>query len=96
MGVRVRANDVRKRLSAHYEKLSSKAGYTIELLAGSYVPRFLSEGRTEPVADARRFMRPMPLAQLSAPTIAALFLALIAIRIQGIPATDSSDSGRRG
>lgn len=79
-GVRVRANDVRKRLSAHYEKFASKAGYRIELPAGSYIPRFLSECPAEPIA--RRLMRPMSLAQLSAPTIVALFLALIAIRIQ--------------
>jgi hypothetical protein len=89
-GVRVRANDVRKRLSAHYEKSPSKAGYRIELPAGSYVPRFVSECPAEPIADARRLMRPLSLAQLSAPTILALFLALIAIRIQA----DNGDGQR--
>src|SRR5579862_5907200 len=49
-GVRVRANDVRKRLSAHYEKLPSRAGFRIELPAGSYVPRFVNESSVEPVA----------------------------------------------
>jgi hypothetical protein len=90
-GVRVRANDVRKRLSAHYEKFPSKAGYRIELPAGSYVPRFVSECLDEPIADARRFLYPMSLAQLSAPTIVALFLALIAIRIQA----DTGDGFQR-
>jgi hypothetical protein len=90
-GVRVRANDVRKRLSAHYEKFPSKAGYRIELPAGSYVPRFAGECLDEPVADARRFLYPMSLAQLSAPTIVALFLALIAIRIQA----DTGDGFQR-
>jgi hypothetical protein len=32
--VRVRANDVRKRLAAHYSRFASKAGYRIELAAG--------------------------------------------------------------
>jgi hypothetical protein len=86
--VRVRANDVRKRLSAHYERCPAKAGFRIELPAGSYIPRFVKE----PVAEAvllqdvpptRSFVLPaMPLVQLSAPTIVALFVALIAIRIQ--------------
>ncbi|HTB16204.1 MAG TPA: hypothetical protein VK752_31770 [Bryobacteraceae bacterium] len=90
--VRVRANDVRKRLSSHYERCPAKAGFRIELPAGSYIPRFVKE----PVAEAtllpnglqnelktRSFVLPaMPLVQLSAPTIAALFVALIAIRIQ--------------
>ena len=90
-GVRVRANDVRKRLSAHYEKFPSKAGFRIELPAGSYVPRFVNEPSAAPVAADRRFAKPMPLAQLSAPTIVALFLALIAIRIQ----SDTGDGFQR-
>jgi len=94
-GVRVRANDVRKRLSAHYEKSAPKAGFRIELPAGSYVPRFVecsaAECLGEPIPVAGRLQRPMPLAQLSAPTIVALFLALIAIRIQA----DAADGFQR-
>ncbi len=82
-GVRVRANDVRKRLSAHYEKLPSKAGSRIELPAGSYIPRFVREDTAAVIPRTRKFEHPaMTLAQLSAPTVVALFLALIAIRIQ--------------
>ncbi len=82
-GVRVRANDVRKRLSAHYESFSSKAGFRIELPAGSYIPRFVPEDTVAAIPSPPKFERPaMPLVQLSAPTIVALFLALIVIRIQ--------------
>src|SRR3984885_4345781 len=38
-GVRVRANDVRKRLNAYYAS-SSDPPFTIDLASGSYVPRF--------------------------------------------------------
>jgi hypothetical protein len=39
-GVRVRANDVRKRLAAHYAANSSDLEFTLDIPAGSYVPRF--------------------------------------------------------
>ncbi|AEU38279.1 hypothetical protein [Granulicella mallensis] len=41
--VRVRANEVRKRLRSYYSTQSSKSGYRIELLPGSYGPRFVPE-----------------------------------------------------
>jgi len=39
-GVRVRANDVRKRLAAYYAAGISDAEFTLEIPAGSYIPRF--------------------------------------------------------
>lgn len=39
-GVRVRANDVRKRLAAYYAAGIFDAEFTIEIPAGSYIPRF--------------------------------------------------------
>jgi hypothetical protein len=88
-GVRVRANDVRKRLSAHYERFGPKAGFRIELPPGSYVPKFIPERLAEqPPTLVVPMARPMLLRQLSAPTVVALFLALIAIRVQ----VDGNDS----
>ena len=85
--VRVRANEVRKRLAAHYEAATLKAGIRIELPVGAYAPRFTSvaipaaaEGRLQPPA--------MLLWQLAAPTLAAVFLALVAIR-GGVESSDS-------
>jgi hypothetical protein len=39
-GVRVRANDVRKRLAAYYAAGCSDTEFTLEIPAGSYIPRF--------------------------------------------------------
>src|SRR6516165_907765 len=47
--VRVRANEVRKRLAAHYEALAPKAGIRIELPAGAYAPRFTPIAVAAPV-----------------------------------------------
>ena len=74
--VRVRANDVRKRLAAHYSSAAPKAGCRIELAAGSYVPSFIA-AEARPVAPPAP---PMLLWQLAAPTLIAIFLALIAVR----------------
>ncbi len=41
--VRVRANDVRRRLGAYYLACSTRQGWRIELPAGSYVPQFVQE-----------------------------------------------------
>jgi hypothetical protein len=85
--VRVRANEVRKRLSAHYESLAPKAGIRIELPTGSYAPRF-----TPVAVQVREEDRPRPPAmlfwQLAAPTLVAVFLALVAIR-GGVEANDA-------
>lgn len=91
-GVRVRANDVRKRLIAHYKTPDADTHFTFELPAGSYVPRFF---RTVPSAelavatkapDAMRIdcesAPPLPLQWLAAPTLVALFLCAICLRWQ--------------
>lgn len=90
--VRVRANDVRKRLAAYYEQFQPKAGTRIELPLGSYVPRFVAEvSRAAEPAAAPAAAPPMSLWQLAAPTVFALFLALVAIRAD----VDTSDSFSR-
>jgi len=76
-GVRVRANDVRKRLAAYYDSEAPRAGIRIELPAGRYAPRFVpvtAQPACGPVAP------PMRLWQLAVPSLFAAFLALIAIR----------------
>jgi hypothetical protein len=90
--VRVRANDVRKRLAAYYERFQPKAGTRIELPLGTYVPRFVAEAAcpAQPAA-ATAAAPPMPFWQLAAPTVFALFLAVIAIRAD----VDASDSFSR-
>ena len=50
--VRVRANEVRKRLAAHYDAAAPRAGIRIELPLGSYTPKFT------PVAAGRRTAPP--------------------------------------
>ena len=87
--VRVRANDVRKRLLAHYECCAPKAGVRIELPSGSYIPRFAGNlAQTPQPAAARAKVPPMLLWQLAAPTLFALFLVLMAIRAD-VEANDS-------
>ena len=39
-GVRVRANDVRKRLAAYYAACLSELEFSVNIPSGSYVPRF--------------------------------------------------------
>jgi len=80
-GVRVRANDVRKRLAAHYDSEAPRAGIRIELPPGSYAPRFLPlVAHVAPRAAANPSAPPMRLWQLAAPSLIAAFLALAAIR----------------
>jgi hypothetical protein len=79
--VRVRANEVRKRLAAHYDASAPKAGIRIELPLGTYVPKFTQVGERAP-HRSEEIAVPPPLAfwQLAAPTLIAIFLALVAIR----------------
>src|SRR5580658_3627746 len=56
-GVRVRANDVRKRLAWHYEAIAPRAGVRIELPAGAYTPRFVPMA-SRPVALERQDDQP--------------------------------------
>jgi hypothetical protein len=87
--VRVRANEVRKRLAAHYDAAVPKAGVRIELPLGMYAPRFAP---ASPAPIAARVNRagppPMQLWQMAAPTLVAVFLALIAIR-GGVESSDA-------
>jgi hypothetical protein len=92
-GVRVRANDVRKRLAWHYEAIAPRAGVRIELPPGAYAPRFVAaplQPTCQPACPQRRNDQPAPmlLRQLAAPTILAAFLALMAIR-GGVESSDS-------
>ncbi len=80
-GVRVRANEVRRRLAAHYDKLAPRAGIRIELPPGSYAPKFMPVGaQLAPAVGRGPAPPPMLLWQLAAPSLFAVFLVLIAIR----------------
>jgi hypothetical protein len=90
--VRVRANDVRKRLLAHYESAAPKGGIRIELPSGTYTPRFTPVAAPPEVVPMRPPQPPpMLLSQLAAPTLVAVFLALIVIRAD----VESSDAFSR-
>jgi hypothetical protein len=80
-GVRVRANEVRRRLSSHYESATPKAGIRIELPPGAYTPKFVPfAARQAPASPSAFAPPPMRLWQLAAPSLLAIFLALIAVR----------------
>ncbi|MGA3069848.1 MAG: hypothetical protein ABSD43_06480 [Terracidiphilus sp.] len=96
-GVRVRANDVRKRLAAYYAANLSDLEITVDIPSGAYVPRFYISRRL-PVAlpdpelvlavalpDSQPVL-PQPaelsLPQLALPSLVALFLCVICIRWQ--------------
>jgi len=96
-GVRVRANDVRKRLAAYYAANQSDLEFTVDIPSGSYVPRFHISSRVpdalpdpKPVlAVAHSEPRPalpqpaeLSLPQLALPSLVALFLCVICIRWQ--------------
>jgi hypothetical protein len=91
--VRVRANEVRKRLAAHYESTAPKAGIRIELPLGTYAPRFtpVAAPRFPPLVKQKKTPPPMLLWQLATPTLIAVFLALAAI----CGGVDSSDAFSR-
>ncbi len=90
-GVRVRANDVRKRLAVHNKAKTDGSRFTFDLPSGSYVPRFFREAtlpleaQAEPVgiqAEPYEVDVPLTLQRLSAPTFIALFLCVICLRWQ--------------
>src|SRR5271157_5164048 len=89
-GVRVRANDVRKRLAAHYDAESPKAGIRIELPRGSYAPKFVAVAAQSAPSLAAP---PMRLWQLAAPSLFAAFLALVATAAAWNKAMRSRGSG---
>jgi hypothetical protein len=88
-GVRVRANDVRKRLAAHYEAVAPRAGVRVELAPGAYAPRFVPEP-TQLASSVPYDNQPAPMLlwQLAAPTLFAAFLVLMAIR-GGVESSDA-------
>jgi hypothetical protein len=87
--VRVRANEVRKRLAAHYEAAASKAGIRIELPLGTYAPKFTPVAAQPPLSQEQpKSAPPMLLWQLATPTLIAVFLALAAIR-GGVESSDA-------
>ena len=82
-GVRVRANDVRKRLNAHNESLESTAQYCFGLPAGTYVPVFYCssiESPAEDIAPSPTPAAPLSLYRLATPALVALFLCVIFLR----------------
>jgi hypothetical protein len=88
-GVRVRANDVRKRLAVHNRVGGSR--FTFDLPSGSYVPRFFKEAtlslnvQAETIgiqSEPYEVDVPLTLQRLSAPTFVALFLCVICLRWQ--------------
>jgi len=89
--VRVRANEVRKRLAAHYDQGAPKAGIRIELPLGTYAPKFTAVEARNPRARAAVHPPPMLLWQLAAPTLVAIFMALVVVR----GSIDSSDAFSR-
>ena len=90
-GVRVRANDVRKRQNAYYAS-SSDTPFTVDLPSGSYVPRFfrIAVPHAAPPPSQEAVSRdqkpavlpPVSLYVLAAPTMVALFLCALCIRWQ--------------
>jgi hypothetical protein len=92
-GVRVRANDVRKRLLAYHAACEGESNYTFDLPIGSYVPRFF---RSIPVSTEvpslaeqqisssipQEQLASLSLRQLAMPTLIALFLCTICMRWQ--------------
>jgi hypothetical protein len=87
-GVRVRANDVRKRLTAYNTTKIRADSFAFDLPSGSYVPRFYRLAalsvETEASEHTERYETEVPLSlqRLAAPTVIALFLCVICIRWQ--------------
>jgi hypothetical protein len=92
-GVRVRANDVRKRLNAYRASCDSDEEFVIELPAGTYIPRFFrsdlqtAEAKPDTEQMSAALMPagstpPLSLQTLAFPTIVALFLCTVCIRWQ--------------
>jgi hypothetical protein len=88
-GVRVRANDVRKRLQAHNRSLENTAKYCFDLPTGTYVPVFYGsfiestapEASIVPEAAPSHIPSPaLNLYRLATPTLVALFLCVIFLR----------------
>jgi len=90
-GVRVRANEVRKRLIAYRETMPPDAVYSFELPPGSYVPHFMRRSalplrqvlKSDPPMELDQHPpRPMTYQQLAMPALIALFLCAMCMRWQ--------------
>jgi hypothetical protein len=96
-GVRVRANDVRKRLAAYYAANQSDLEFAFDIPSGSYVPRFyISRNLPGALPDADVALTlttpdslpalpqlvELSMPHLAFPTLVALFLCVICIRWQ--------------
>lgn len=91
-GVRVRANDVRKRLGVWARGGAADKAFAIDLPPGAYVPRFFRRlPRTlaqRPLSDGALVVpeeKPeprLPFFRVAGPTLAALFLCTICLRWQ--------------
>jgi hypothetical protein len=92
-GVRVRANDVRKRLMAYNKASKDVSAVLFELPSGSYVPRFYRALAETPAAaapvqnissvvDAYEAIPFLSLQRLAMPTCVALFLCVMCLRWQ--------------
>jgi hypothetical protein len=92
-GVRVRANDVRKRLMTYNKASKDISSILFVLPSGSYVPRFyrtLAElpqtgtqvQRNNIVVDDYQAIHPLSLQRLAVPTCVALFLCVMCLRWQ--------------
>jgi hypothetical protein len=82
-GVRVRANDVRKRLNAYNKVLGSAADFCFGLPAGTYVPVFyrsVAEVQASEPVSAEAPALGLSLYRLATPTLVALFLCVICMR----------------
>jgi hypothetical protein len=104
--VRVRANEVRKRLACYYEEHESQSGWRIQMPLRSYVPRFLPEPQLATVVAAETAAGEvvevpaaagvvLTLSQMMMPTLVALFLCAATFRWQvfsGTPYLDFWDS----
>jgi hypothetical protein len=86
-GVRVRANDVRKRLHVYNESLDSTAKYCFGLPPGTYVPVFYCSLIESPIrspiespAQETASSPALSLYRLATPALVALFLCVIFLR----------------
>lgn len=91
--VRVRANEVRKRLTSFYSTYSPVNGYRIELLPGSYTPKFIRSTRPPSIhvqthapiksASEREYVvKPMSVLKMALPALIAFFLCSLFLRQQ--------------
>jgi len=82
-GVRVRANNVRKRLNAYNESLDESARFCFWLPAGTYIPVFLRStiDAFSPEGDRPDTqIQELSFYRLAFPVVAALFLCIICMR----------------